>query len=102
MTKVDQIGPIVIYQHRNGHFILHNTKKSFNKGHTHLKSRQRSYEVAENVIKKHFPLHWSNYFIESMIRLTTDEKFIERLEHLRETRKGKDKYYYYYNRKGGG
>lgn len=94
MKLIDIIAPIIIYQHKNGHYIIHNSNKRFEDGHTHLRSKRRSYEVAENTIKKHFPRHWSNYFIESMIRLTEDELFEKRLKKLREVRKGKERYYY--------
>lgn len=96
LDKLDiiyQKGHFVVWKGCGG-YVVYNTKKPFGKGHTHLKSKKRTKEVIDNSLKKHFPLHWTNYFITSMQRLTTCPIFHEKLEHLRQTRKGKDRYYY--------
>lgn len=78
----------------NGGYVVYNTLKPFKSGHTHLKSKKRVVEVIDNSIDYHFPLHWSNYFIISMIRLTTNERFKCKLEHLHQTRLGKSRRLY--------
>lgn len=79
----------VVFRGNDSDYIVYNTNKPFKRGHSHLKSKRRAKEVINNSIRKSFPLHWSNYFIHTMIRLTTDSNYKERLEKLRETRKRK-------------
>lgn len=80
----------VIYRKRNyniykvgrGNFIVHNTNKKFEKGHTHI----NNYNAAKTVIymstNNIVPEHLSKYLIESIIRISTDKKYIEQLKAL--------------------
>ena len=90
----------IVFKGNNSDYIVYNTNKAFKKGHSHIKSKQRAIDIIDNSINKRFPLNWSNYFIHTMIRLTTDHNFKARLERLRDTRKSKGRKQSYRN-KGG-
>lgn len=91
----------IIFKGGDSDYIVYNTNKRFKQGHSHLKSYKRAKEVVRHSINKHFPLHWSNYFIHTMIRLTEDEVFKSRLEELRTTRKAKGRKKNYRNINNG-
>ena len=76
-------------------FIVHNTKKSFKEGHTHLQSLDTAKVVINNAIGKKIPKSHNEYIITSHIRISNDKKYIEKLEQLLKTRKIKGKQDYY-------
>lgn len=77
----------VVFRGRNG-YIVYNTKKEFNQGHTHLKQMKSCKDIIEFAQRKVIPEGSSPYFITSLMRISDDEKFINRLEHLKQTGEG--------------
>lgn len=59
--------------------------------HTHLKSKSACNTVITNVINKKIPKNTGFYYLTSLIRLSTDEKYISKVEELIEVRKSKGK-----------
>lgn len=95
-----------IYAVNNSEFIVHNTKLPFDKHHTHINKFSTAKYLINISLYKSLPKRLSNYLIISLIRLTDDEEYIEKLYALldtnREERKGtsyKDKKKPYYNSK---
>ena len=80
-------------------YIVYNTKKSFEDGHTHLQSFEMSKTIIDNSIKKKRPKTNNIYLIESHIRVTNDSKYKQVLEELIEAKKDKTKDNKYHNRR---
>ena len=72
-------------------YIVYNTKKSFEDGHTHLQSFEMSKTIIDNNIRKRRPKTKNIYLIESHIRVTDDSKYKQLLEGLIEVKKDKTK-----------
>ncbi len=75
-------------------YILYNTKKTFKNGHTHIKGYSMAKTIIDNCIKKKTPKTSNLYLLTSHIRISTDEKYIKRIEELIEAKKHKDKIKY--------
>lgn len=79
-------------------YIVYNTKKEFEYGHTHLQSFEMSKTIIDNSIRKKRPKTNNIYLIESHIRVTNDSKYKQVLEELIEAKKNKTKDNKYHNR----
>lgn len=95
-----------IYSVNGSEFIVHNTKLPFDKHHTHINRFSTAKYIINISLYKSIPKRLSNYLIISLIRLTDDEEYIDKLSTMlqqnREERKGssfKDKKRTYYNSK---
>lgn len=71
-----------IYKVGNGRFIVHNTKKEFKLGHTHIYNFNAAKKIIAMDINKEMPDHLSKYLIQSIIRISTDKKYINKLKEL--------------------
>lgn len=95
-----------IYSVNNQEFIVHNTKLPFENHHTHINRFSTAKYLINVSLYKSIPKRLSNYLIISLIRLTDDDEYIEKLrfmlEQNKEERKGtsyKDRKHNYYNSK---
>lgn len=79
-------------------YIVYNTKKPFENGHTHLHSFEMSKTIIDNLIKKKRPKTKNIYLLQSHIRVTNDSKYKQILEELIEAKKDKSKDNKYHNR----
>lgn len=84
-----------------GGYVVWNTDKNFHKGHTHLESFTRVKEVIDSMLEFNFPLHFSNYFIISMQRLSNNKPFTEKLKEIHQARLSKGKKLGYRNINNG-
>ena len=75
-------------------YILYNTKKTFKNGHTHVKGFDIAKTIIDNCIKNKTPKTSNLYLLTSHIRISTDEKYIKKIEELIEAKKHKDKIKY--------
>lgn len=80
-------------------YIVYNTRKEFEKGHTHLQSFEMSKTLIDNNIKKKRPKTNNLYVIESHIRVTNDTKYKKILEEMLEAKRDKTKDNKYHNRR---
>lgn len=80
-----------MYQSADDGFIVHNTKKDFEDGHTHLKSFNQAKYLIDMVRWKRVPHHLSEYLLRSLIRISDDEKYQLEVLELLESKKAKDK-----------
>lgn len=71
-----------IYKAGKGNFIVHNTNKKFEKGHTHINNYNAAKTVISMSLNKTVPCHLSKYLIESIVRISTDENYIKQLKAL--------------------
>lgn len=75
-------------------FIIHNTKKDFKHGHSHLNSRKVAETIISNVMHKKRPKTDNTYLLESHIRISDDDNYIRLIEELIEAKKSKSKVKY--------
>lgn len=68
-----------IYKVSTG-FIVHNTKKRFQEGHTHCNNYYKAKSLIHLAINKKVPNKANKWEIESLIRITKDKKYLERLK----------------------
>lgn len=63
--------------------------------HTHCKSKHLAENIINNVCSEKIPLHSHSRTLESMKRLSNNEKYIKKIEELLDVRKNKTKQFYY-------
>lgn len=95
-NKIFERNEYMIFQVKEG-FVAYNTKKAFEEGHTHLKHFNAAKKAIDLVISKKIPKSTNVYYLTSLIRLTSDEKYVEKIQELIETREQKGKKEKYYN-----
>ena len=96
--KIYERKEYIILRVKNG-YIVYNTKKNFENGHTHLQSFEMSKTIIDNIIRKKRPKTNNIYLIESHIRVTNDSKYKKILEEILESKKNKTKDNKYHNRR---
>ena len=74
-----------IYSDGHNHFIVHNTRKKFSEGHTHIDNFNSAKYISYLALYKKIPQkrRLSLYLIESVIRLSTDKEYIESMYELK-------------------
>lgn len=82
MVKVKKMKYMNIYSDSNGSYIVHNTRKEFSVGHTHINNFHTAEYVAYMALYKRLPKknHLSLYLIDSVIRVSEDKNFIQKME----------------------
>ena len=87
-----QRGEFVILKVGNEYIVV-NRNKVFKEGHTHIKS----FDTAEYVINmaryRRIPRHLSPYLLTSLIRITKDEEYAEKIQALIDAKKDKKQKY---------
>lgn len=89
-NKIFERKEFIIFQVKEG-YVVYNTKKDFEEGHTHLKHFNAAKNAIDLVISKKIPKSTNVYYLTSLVRLTKDEKYEEKITELIETRKQKGK-----------
>lgn len=76
----------------HGYRICRSTDTSI---HTHLKNLQPAYKLIDNVVAKIMPRRCGIFYLQSHIRLSTDEDYIRKLNDYIKVKQNKEKQYYY-------
>ncbi|MEG2789578.1 MAG: hypothetical protein RR942_17345 [Romboutsia sp.] len=95
-NKIFERKEFIIFQVKEG-YIAYNTKKVFEEGHTHLKHFNAAKKAIDLVISKKIPKSTNVYYLTSLIRLTNDDNYIEKINELIDIRSKKGKKEKYYN-----
>lgn len=90
----------IILDHADG-FIVYNTCKVWEEGHTHLRSFKAAKTAINLVLKKKMPRSRGSYYLTSLQRISQDEDYISRIEGVKQSRKQKGKKMSYYNVNNG-
>ena len=61
-------------------FIVHNSKKPFHEGHTHINNFNTAKYLVSMSYASKVPYHASNYIYTSLIRISTDKDYIKKLK----------------------
>ena len=72
-------GTIIVFKARHG-YVVHNTKKDFEKGHTHFVKLHSAKSAARMAQEKTIPNAGGFYFLTSLQRISTDENYIRRID----------------------
>ena len=80
-----------LYQFGN-EYIIHNTRKDFNIGHTHINNYKTAVFLIDLSLHKSIPRHICNYFLESLCRISDDKKYIQKLKLIIQQRENERKY----------
>lgn len=85
MLRVCKIKYFNIYSNGNDEYIIHNTHKKFENGHTHIKKYNTAKYITYLALNKKMPKknHLSNYLYESIIRISTDKEYIRNIQKLK-------------------
>lgn len=86
----------IIFKSGTG-FVVYNKSKKFEEGHTHLKNFNAAKKAVNYVIIKKIPKKASFYYLESLIRLSNNQKYVKQVRELMEVRKQKGSKEYYIN-----
>ncbi|HBF7929078.1 hypothetical protein [Clostridioides difficile] len=76
-------------------YIVYNTNKKFEQGHTHLKSYNAAKTAIDLVIKRRIPRSYSIYFLTSLMRISNDVQYIKHISdivYIRNNKGLKEKY----------
>ena len=88
-----------IYKSNDGGYIVHNVKKKFADGHSHIKTFDQSKYIVNMVIHKKMPDHLSIYLLTSMIRISDDKVYQEKIKMLIDSKKNRGQRVYTNNMK---
>lgn len=95
--QVYQEGTFKIY--RAGHnYIVHNAQFDFKEKHSHVHSFHQGKKLIHCVKKKTIPRSFNFYLLTSLIRISGDEAYIQKVQSLIDVRKQKGKKLSYCNR----
>lgn len=72
----------IILKKKKG-FIIVNTNKDFKKGHTHIKNYNMAKTIIDLVKHNKVPKTKNKYILNSLIRISNDNKYIEKLEEIK-------------------
>ena len=95
------VGYFKIMQKKAGAIVV-NTRKKFSEGHSHVFTMEQGKWLAEMAINKIIPRRCSLRDLESLIRITDNDKYLKKVSELYGVRLQKGKKDYYYNAKWTG
>jgi hypothetical protein len=87
----------ILFQVKNG-WIVYNTTKQFEEGHTHLRNKSSALAAINFVLLEKIPRRSSNYYLISLIRISDNPEYVAKVNQLIDTRRSKGKKQDYYNR----
>lgn len=87
----------IIFRSGTG-YIVHNTRKEFSTGHSHLRGFKPCKDAIFFVRNRKIPKRTNFYYLRTLQRLSEDDKYVEQIEQLIGTRKQKGRKQGYRNR----
>jgi hypothetical protein len=93
MNQVYSKDEFKMYRADDG-YIVHNSNKDFQDGHTHLKSFEQGKFVIDMVRWKRIPHHLSLYLLKSLFRIAVDEDYKSEVMELIATKESKSRNVY--------
>lgn len=92
--ELDKFIILKVYNRNKTGFIVYNTNKDWGCGHTHINTFNMAKTIISNVYRKQLPKTKNAYLLESHIRISDNEGYINRVKHIIHIRenKTKDKY----------
>ena len=72
-------------------FIVYNTSKEFEEGHTHLKSFKRAKDIINLALHQRIPRDYDYYCLTSLQRIADSQDYIDKIQQLIQVKKSKTK-----------
>ena len=94
MNRVYRKRQYNIYQVEH-EFIVNNTHLQFKDGHTHIKNYNTAKYIIDLSLHRSIPHHLSSYLLESLIRISEDKIYKEKIQSLIDKKNKKVKSFYY-------
>lgn len=76
----------------NSNYIVINTKKQFEEGHTHVQHYNTAMYLVDCAIHKKIPKKVNRYFLVSLTRISKDTKYKERIQRILDGEEPKEVY----------
>ena len=76
----------------DGGYVVHNTDKKFEDGHTHLTSFKSAKYLIDLALHRSLPYHLDTYRLISLMRISIDEEYRAKIMELVSNKKRKDRY----------
>lgn len=76
-------------------FIIHNSNKPFNDGHSHVKNFKTCVYLINLSIHKSIPHHLNTYFLVSLLRISDDKEYQRKIQELLYAKQDKSDIKYY-------
>ena len=85
MQRIFKMKYFDIYSNMNDGYIVHNTRKDFGNGHTHINNYNTAKYIAYLAFYKRLPKkgHLSSYLIDSVIRISDDTTYINKMKEFK-------------------
>lgn len=81
MVRVHKMGYFNIYSDKKGHYIVHNTRKEFKDGHTHIDNYKTAKFICSTVLNKRIPeAKIGKYLIISLVRVSDSKTYKRKLK----------------------
>lgn len=82
MSKlVKEVKPLVIlYSSKEDKYIVYNTSKEWSHGHTHIGTLKQAEYLCDCIRKSKVPHDVNKYFIISLLRLSSDSRYSDKLK----------------------
>ena len=90
MYKIYEHGKFIILEETD-HYIVVNKTKKFKNGHTHINNYKTALWLIKLSEHKSVPYNIPLYFLESLIRISSDEKYLDKLKRLQKSKLSKAK-----------
>lgn len=71
---------IIIKSHDG--YIVYNTNKGFNNGHTHLNNFNTCISIIKLVERREMPINHSDHFLDSILRINQDKEYAIKIKEL--------------------
>lgn len=94
MHKIYEHGKFIILEGID-HYIVVNKTKQFKNGHTHINNYKTALWLIKLSEHQSIPYDIPLYLLESLIRINSDEKYLDKLRGLQKSKLSKSKSYYY-------
>lgn len=69
-----------VYKTGINDFIIHNSRKEFYTSHTHVSNYNTCKQLINAAIYKNIPKWFSNYLLNSLMRISDDIRYIEKIK----------------------
>lgn len=79
--KIYQRKEYAIYKVKRG-YIIHNTKKKFEEGHTHVYNYNKAKSLIDLAVRRKLPNTPKKWEIECLLRILTDDDYISELKEI--------------------
>ena len=78
-TILYEVGQYVLF-HTKRDYVVYNKNKSFKSGHAHLNNKNAAIKIMDLAYQKKVPFNLDIYRLKSILRITDDEKYLNRVE----------------------